>query len=284
MFKNKKMKAVIFSMILCITAGFVGCGQKSASTQENGKQVEDKAKDEAGKLAEIKKAGKLVLGTCADYAPYEFHKNIDGKDTIIGFDIEIAKEIAKDLGVELEIRDMGFDGLIPSLKTGKVDILISGMTPTPERAKEVDFSKVYYKAVQSVMIRTEDKDKYKSVDNLAGKKVGAQKASIQDEIARKEIKNATIVSLGKVTDLTLSLKTKRSDAIIVEGPVAKAYADKNKDLMVADIKVGNPDEGSAIAVQKDSKEFVDAINKTIDRLVSEGKIEEFVTKANEMVE
>lgn len=284
MIKNKKMKAVIFSMILCITAGFVGCGQKSANTQANSKQAEDKAKEGSGKLAEIKKAGKLALGTCADYAPYEFHKKIDGKDKIIGFDIEIAKEIAKDLGVELEIRDMGFDGLIPSLKTGKVDILISGMTPTPERAKQVDFSKVYYKAVQSVMIRTEDKDKYKSVDNLAGKKVGAQKASIQDEIARKEIKNANIVSLGKVTELTLSLKTKRADAIIVEGPVAKAYADKNKDLMIADIKVGNPDEGSAIAVQKDSKDFVDAINKTIDRLVSEGKIEQFVTKANEMVE
>ncbi|MCY6353710.1 ABC transporter substrate-binding protein [Clostridium sp. ZS2-4] len=284
MLKNKKMKAVIFSMILCITAGFVGCGQKPADTQANSKQAEDKANEGSGKLAEIKKAGKLVLGTCPDYAPYEFHKKIDGKDTIVGFDIEIAKEIAKDLGVELEIRDMAFEGLIPSLKTGKVDILISGMTPTPERAKEVDFSKVYYKAVQSVMIRTEDTDKYKNVDNLTGKKIGAQKASVQDKIAKKEIKNANIVSLGKVTDLILSLKTKRSDAIIVEEPVAKAYVGKNKDLMITGIKVGSPDEGSAIAVQKDSKDFVDAVNKTIDRLVSEGNIEQFVTKANEMVE
>lgn len=284
MIKNKKMKAVIFSMILCITAGFVGCGQKSTNTQPNSKQAEDKAKDEAGKLDKIKKSGKLVLGTCADYPPYEFHKIVDGKDTIVGFDIEIAKEIAKDLGVELEIKDMDFDGLIPSLKTGKVDILISGMTPTPERAEQVDFSKIYYKAVQNVLVRAEDKDKFNNVESLTGKKVGAQTASVQEKIAKEEIKDANVLSLGKVTDLVLSLKTKKVDAVVVEGPVAKAYVDKNSDIMIADIKVGSPEDGSAIAVQKDNAQLVEAINKTIDRLVSEGKIDEFVAKANEIAE
>ncbi|MCY6372099.1 ABC transporter substrate-binding protein [Clostridium ganghwense] len=284
MIKNKKMKAIVFSMILCVGAAFVGCGQKAVNTQANGKQAESKTEKGAEKLDKIKKTGKLVLGTCADYPPYEFHKMIDGKDTIVGFDIEIAKAIANDLGVELEIKDMDFDGLIPSLKTGKVDILISGMTPTEERAKQVDFSKVYYKAVQNVLIRKEDKAKFNTVESLTGKKVGAQTASVQEKIAKEELKDANVLSLGKVTDLVLSLKTKKVDAVVVEGPVAKAYADKNSDVIIADIKVGNPDDGSAIAVQKGNTQLIEAINKTIDKLVTEGKIDEFVAKANEIAE
>ncbi|WMJ80136.1 ABC transporter substrate-binding protein [Clostridium sp. MB40-C1] len=283
MIKNKKFKAIIFSMILCLAAGFTGCGKKAeAPSADNKQKVENKS--EGGEVDRIKKSGKLVLGTCADYPPYEFHKKVNGKDEIIGFDIEIAKEIAKDLGVKLEIKDMGFDGLIPSLQTGKVDLLISGMTPDEKRKKEVDFTKLYYKAEQAIMIRTADKDKFKSLDDFTGKKIGAQKASIQDEIAKKQIKNASIVSLSKVTDLTLSLKTKRCDAIVVEGPVAKSYAAKNSDIMVANVKVDNIGEGAAIAVKKGSNDLVELMNKTIDKLTSEGKIDAFVIKANEMVE
>jgi len=125
-------------------------------------------------LSRVKKAGKLVVGTSADYAPYEFHKMIDGKDTIIGFDIEIAKEIAKDLGVTLEIQDMGFDGLLQALNAGKVDFVISGMTPTDERKKAVDFSKVYYVAKQGVIIRTESKDAIKTIADLKGLRLRVQ--------------------------------------------------------------------------------------------------------------
>ena len=84
-------------------------------------------------LEKIKASGKIILGTSADYPPYEFQALIDGKDTIVGFDIELAKEIAKDLGVELEIKDMSFDGLLAALASGNVDMVISGMTPTEYR-------------------------------------------------------------------------------------------------------------------------------------------------------
>lgn len=278
MIKNIKLKAIAASLIMCLGIGFAGCGSKAQAA------LQDKNVAQSNQLNKVKQSGKLILGTCADYPPYEFHKKINGKDEIIGFDIEIAKEVAKDLGVELEVKDMSFDGLIPSLQTGKVDVVISSMTPDAKRKEEVDFTKLYYKAEQSMMIRKEDKDKYKTLDDLTGKKVGAQKASIQDKIARKQIKNANIVSLSKVTDLTLALKTKRADAIVVEEPVAKAYAEKNQELMILDAKVENIGEGAAIAVKKDNSEFVDAINKTIDRLIAEGKIDSFVVNANDMVE
>lgn len=284
MIKSKKVKAIVCGLVLSLGATlFIGCGNKAVEENKNNKQETEQTSDAsktALKIDEIKKAGKLVLGTCADYPPYEFQVMKNGKSQIVGFDIEIAKEIAKDLGVELEIRDMDFDGLIPSLKTGKVDLVISGMTPTPERMKEVDFSKIYYKAVQSVIVRAEDKDKFNTVESLTPMKIGAQTSSIQEKIAKEQIKATKVTSLGKVTELVLSLKTKKVDAIVVEYPVAKAYVEKEKGIALSDVTVGDPDGGSAIGIQKGNTDLVEAVNKTIDRLVSEDKINEFVANAS----
>lgn len=281
--KNKKrISAILLAFVMCLSFVFVGCSNKSEAEKQEEKKSE--VAESAGKIDKIKKAGKLVLGTCADYPPYEFQKVINGKNEIVGFDIEIAKEIAKDLGVQLEIKDMDFDGLIPSLKTGKVDMVISGMTPNPKRLEEVDFSKLYYKAVQSVVIRKEDEGKFDTVEKLSQVRVGAQTSSIQEEIAKEEIKSTKVVSLGKVTELILSLKTKKVDAVVVEYPVAKAYVDKNSELMISKVKVGDEDAGSAIGIQKGNQDLVDAVNKTIDRLISEDKINKFVSEASALSE
>lgn len=264
----KKLMAII--LVICISFSFVGCGSS-------------KGKDES-KLEQIKKAGKIVVGTSADYPPYEFHKEVNNKDEIVGFDIEIAKEIAKDLGVKLEIKDMKFDALLAALNTGSVDFVIAGMTPTDERKKNVDFTNVYYKAVQAVVVKSENIDKIKSIDDLQGKKIGVQKGSIQEQIATEQINNAQTKSLGKVSDIMLELKNNKVDAVVVEIPVASAYADKNKDLALTNIKFKEEDNGSAVALKKGSSDLVEAMNKTLDRLVKENKIEEFVTKATEMIE
>jgi polar amino acid transport system substrate-binding protein len=78
----------------------------------------------------IQQKGELIVGLSADYAPYEFHAEIDGKDTIVGFDISIAQKIADDMGVKLHIEELGFDALLGALKTGKIDLIISGMAVT----------------------------------------------------------------------------------------------------------------------------------------------------------
>ena len=125
-----------------------------------------------------------MLGTSADFTPYEFHKVINGKDEIVGFDIAIAKEIAADLGAELVIEDMGFDGLLPALQSGRVDLVVSGMTPTDERKKSIDFSDTYYKSKQVIMVRNVDKDKYPDMKSLENVKIGVQKGSIQETIGQ----------------------------------------------------------------------------------------------------
>ncbi|WP_099187259.1 ABC transporter substrate-binding protein [Tepidibacter mesophilus] len=267
MFKKSFNKMIVVVMVLCLAMVFVGCGKNEVSQYEK-----------------IKKSGKIVLGTSADYPPYEFHKEVDGKDQIVGFDIEIAKSIAEDMGVELEIKDMDFGGLLAALNTGTVDFVVAGMTPTDERKEKVDFSEIYYNATQAVVVKAENKDKVKSMDDLKGKIVGVQMGSVQEGIAKDQIKDAQIKSLSRVPDLMLELKNDKVDALIVELPVAKAYIDKNADISLSGITVKDETAGSAIAIKKGNQELTDQINKTLDKLIKENKIENFVVKATDMIE
>ncbi|MGY4761364.1 ABC transporter substrate-binding protein [Paenibacillus caseinilyticus] len=282
MYKNKMVLSVILSLGLLVSA----CGTKPAEqTSGNaGSGEQPAAATQASKLDAIKKAGKIIVGTSADYPPYEFHKEIDKKDQIVGFDIEIAKEIAKDLGVTLEMKDMKFEGLLPALEAGNIDFIISGMTPTPERQKSVDFTKIYYTAVQRVVVRADDKAKYTTVDSLKGQKVGAQKGATQETIVKEQMPGSEVKAIGKITDLIMEMKTKKIEALVVEQPVADAFLQKNPDLVYADIKLTTEDSGSAIAVKKGSADLVEAMNKTLDRLISDKSIDKFVTEANALVE
>lgn len=283
MIKNKAIALMLMSLLLVVSA----CGTKPAATTESSGGRDNKAqtaKQTETKLEKIKQAGKIVVGTSADYPPYEFHKEINKKDEIVGFDIEIAKAIAKDLGVELEIKDMKFEGLLAALEAGNVDFVISGMTPTPERMNAVDFTKIYYTAVQKVVVRAEDKDKFNTIDSLKGLKVGAQKGATQEKIVKEQMPGSEVKPLGKIPDLMMELKNNKVDALVVEQPVAEAYLTKNKDLLISDIKLSSEDSGSAIAVKKGSSDLVEAMNKTLDKLIQDKSIDKFVIEANDLVE
>lgn len=270
MLKRTAAVLAVLAAILPATAG----GQKDASVMDK-----------------IKADGKIILGTSADYPPYEFHALIDGKDTIVGFDISIAQEIAKDLGVQLEIKDMNFDGLLAALVSGNVDFVISGMTPTEERKQNVDFSDIYYEAVHGAVIRKADADKYASDPaSLKDVMVGAQKGAIQVGIAKEQIKGVSgaeldnnhpqVKELGTLPDLIMEVKNSKLEAVVAELPVAKAYVGANPDLTLADYTFQDAEGGSAIAVKKGNAELVEAINATIARLVAEDKITRFVGEAS----
>ncbi len=179
---------------------------------------------------------------------------------------------------------MEFGGLLADLKTGKVDFVLAGMTPDAERAKEVDFSNIYYNAEHGLVINKKDIDKYKEIADLKGKNIGVQKGAIQEDIAKEQIESPQIKALGKVSNLMLELKTGKIDAVVVEQPVAQAYVKNNDALHVTDIVFKDEDGGSAVAVKKGNKELVNVINKTIERLNSENKIDQFVIEANEIMD
>ncbi len=287
--KKFSRTVAIISFILVMALLFTACGKKvSTDGEENGDQLPvdteqpSAGTEESSRIDEIKQAGKLVLGTSADYPPYEFHKEIDGKDTIVGFDIEIAKAIAEDLGVELEIKDMDFEGLLLALNAGKVDIVLAGMTPKPGR--DAEFSKIYYKALQGLLVHADNKDVYKTVDDLTGKRIGAQKGSIQEDLAQEEIKDLRLKALAKIPDLVLEVKHKKIDAVLMEMPVAEAYAANNDDLHLMPVELIDEEGGSAVAAKTGEKELIEFANKVIDKLEKDGSIEKFVIEAVEMVE
>ena len=276
----KKMIAVVAVATMAISA--IGCGSSSKTEGEKteGAAVEQKA--DGGNLSDIKSKGKLVVGTSADYPPYEFHTMANGKDEIVGFDIDVAKEVAKDLGVELEVKDMDFDGLLVALQAGKVDMVFAGMTPTDERKENADFSDIYYTATHRFILRSGEEGSVKSFDDLKGKKIGVQKGSIQEGIAKDNFDEANIKSLAKVTDLVLDLKNNKVDAILIEEGVAKINCDKNKDIAMSDFVVTDENGGAAIALKKGSTELQTEVNKTISKLKEEDKITKFVSDANDL--
>lgn len=271
----KKKITGIICILLIITTMFMvyGCSTNVANSDSNSPT----------KLEKIKKEGKIVLGTAADYPPYEFHKEINGKDQIVGFDIEIAKEIANDLGVELEIKDMKFEGLLAALQMGNIDFIVAGMTPTEDRMENADFSKSYYEAEQCLLVKKGNGSKYKSIDDLSGIKVGVQKSTVQEDVAKEKIENADIKALSKITDLVLELKNNKVEGVVLVKPVAEAYAKANDDLEVADVSLGK-EKGVAIAVKKGNKDLLDVINSTVDRLLEENKIDEFINNATRLAE
>lgn len=236
-----------------------------------------------GKVDEIKKAGKIVLGTAADYPPYEFHKLINGKDEIVGFDIEIAKLIAAELGVELEIVDMKFEGLLAALVTNDIDFIVAGMVADEERAKTVDFSIPYYQAEQRMVVRMDDKDKYKGPEDLVGSKIGAQKTTIQEDIALEKFSQSTYIGLSKITDLILELQNKKIEAVLLAEPVAEAYVKQNGDLYMAEISLGTED-GVCVAVNKGKSDLLELIDKTLDKLIKDGTIDILINEANALAE
>lgn len=272
--KKGLMKKIIATAVLGImTMGLAGCG---SSNDKNSASKTDL-------LEKIQKNGKLVVGMSADYAPYEFHYiDENGKDVIGGFDVDIANEIANKIGVNLVIQEMDFDALVSALPAGKVDLVISGMNPTEERAKVVDFSEVYYNSKHGILVRVEDADKYQTFADLEGAKVGVQLGSTQEKIAKTEIPNVNLQQLSNINNLILELKAGKVDAIVMEKPVAEMAVKSNPELAVGKPIYEEQTGGNAVGIAKNNPQLLAKVNEVITELNESGKMDEYIEKANEL--
>ena len=240
---------------------------------------------EKDQLAAIKKSGVLKVATSADYAPFEFHTMVDGKDKIVGSDIDLAKAIAKELGVKAEVSDMNFNTVLASLKEGKADLAISAISATDERKQQFDFTDNYYNPPQVVIINKKNKEIYRNANDLKDKNVGAQKGSIQEELVKTQLKGAKLVTIDKVPNMIVEVNQGSLAATVVEKTIAESYIAQNPDLMIADISLEPaPDEAFAIALPKESSQLQKELNQIIKKLNDEGKIEEFIQQNNELAE
>lgn len=229
----------------------------------------------------IMKRGYIVLGTSPDYAPYEFQTTSNGKSKDVGMDISVAKDIAHDLGVQLKIKNMDFDSLLVGLQTGKVDMVLSGMNPSAARRKSVDFSNVYYQGGQSIIINQKDRYLFKDKNSFHHRKVAAQTGSIQYNLAKKQIKGASVRGIEKGTDLILALQTNKVDGIVMEKPTAEAYAANNHGLKIinAHFKLNSDETSTAVALPKGSPILKKKINQTVARIKKQNRLPKYLKTA-----
>ncbi|AIE60653.1 transporter substrate-binding domain-containing protein [Bacillus methanolicus] len=257
---KKHFSLFLISILVIGLLAACGTGQKDSAKDGNG--------------ADGKKV--LIMGTSADYPPFEYVDTAKS-DEIIGFDVDLAKAIAGKLGYKVQVKDIEFSGLVQALKSGQVDFVLAGMTPTEDRKKNVDFSDIYYTAKH--MIVSKKDSGIKSLEDLKGKTVGVQLGSIQEGKA-KEIRKKVdmkIENRNRVPELIQEIMTGRFDAAIIEDTVAKGYFKKEKNLTGFTIS-DNPEEaGSAIAFPKNSKLTKD-FNKVLNEMKKNGELDKLIVK------
>lgn len=289
------MKKKIISGLLCMAMAVTlcaGCGSSGSSgkaSSDSSASSSSESSDSDGELERIKESGKLIVGINADYAPYGFHANIDGKDEIQGIDVMVAEQVAKDMGVELQLLESNFDMLISELQAGQCDVIISCLSPTDERKKQIDFSEGYSQDKVLAAIRKEDSDKYHTFDDLKGKKIGCAYGTIQESLVKKQLPDEDVEYREGMAELFLELTAGQVDAVVSTESVIKMAMEKNPDIQIAEgsefdesLLGMDGGEGAAVGIRKNSQSAVDSVNATIERLKKSGELDTYMDKACEL--
>ena len=267
-------------MVLALSAAMLltvltGCGSSETTATQAPQATEAPAAEqpaaEASTLLEqIKAKGKLVVGTEAQYAPYEF-KDFDAN--FVGCDMWLAQQIADSLGVELEIVDMSFAGIIPAVQSGQVDLGIAAFTNTPERAEEIDFSDLYETSAQLLIVKTGNADTYSTKEALAGQKVGAQKGTIQSQLIQSALPDSELFELEKYPALALEVQNGNIAGLVVDQAVGESLvANSNGELEVSNFEFSAEEAsfGKSVVIAKGNEDLVAAVNEVVNKVTSDG--------------
>ena len=257
--KNEKR---IFSIVL-VLAMILGTIALSGCTQET--------------------KNKIIVGTSSDFPPFEYKA---ANQTIIGFDIDLIKKVLTDQGYTVEVQDIGFDSLIPALQTGKIDVIAAGLTINDERKQQVDFSAPYYDANQAVLVKVGADVKITNIEDMKNYTVGAQTGTtgwswINDTlVATGKLSNDKFRGYALYTDAIadLIIGPSRVGAIVIDSPVAKAFAKSGNVKIVLNITTN---ESYGFAVKKGNTELVNKINTGLTTVMAttywENLIEKYFT-------
>ncbi len=259
----------VLAMMMLATM-LIGCSSKD-SGQDNVKP--------ANRLEEILQRGYIVVATSPDFPPNEFiDVTKSGDDQYVGSDIEFAKYIAEQLGVELHLEVMEFNAVCAAVTSGKADLAISGLAYTEDRANTMELSKGYNFGdegedpnCQGLLIRASDMGSYKTIDDFKSKVVAAQLGSLQEQLSLAQIPDVQIENISTLDLGIMSLKTEKVDAMACACKTAQLYAENNDDLMVSDVKFVTEDtNGTRIGIMKGETELTAKINEIIDDVLDQG--------------
>lgn len=242
------------------------------------------SKSNATTIASIQESGVLIVGTSPDYPPFEFYDALSGE--IVGFDISIAQAIADDLGVELEIKEMAFDMLVESVKSGHIDMVLSGMSPTETRQKVISFSDIYFSNAAVLLVKKDQSDNFNTPEKLQNAVIGAQMGSIQSDTVDQALVDGLIKDVKKmsvINELVKNLETGSVDGVLMSEQVAKQHIAKNPKLQMVEIDLNLEIEGMAIAFAKGSDELVNHVNELLNIWEGNGSMLKWMDEALKMV-
>lgn len=211
----------------------------------------------------------LVMGTNAGFKPFEYKQGGE----IVGFDIDLAREIAASMGKTLKIEDMSFDGLLPALSSGQIDMAVAGMSVTPERQKNALFSDPYYSAAQRMIVR-----KGSDITNrhqLAHRKIGVQLGTTGDTLAAS-IQGAHISKFPTAPSVLTELSTGGVDVVILDDAPALQYTPGFHNLTILPGELSS--ESYAIAIKQGNHDLLRAVNATITAMKQDGRYDALLQK------
>ncbi len=255
----KKLLAVVLTVAMVFA--FTACG--GGSSDENG-------------LSTVE-AGKLHMATNAAFPPYEMTNDSGGFE---GIDVEIAEKIAAKLGLELVVDDMDFSSVLTSVQGGKADIAMAGLTVTPDRQKNVDFTDSYATGVQVVIV-PEDSD-IKTIDDLAkDKMIGTQEGTTgfiycSDTPENGGFGEDHVIAYTNGATAIQALLAGKVNAVVIDSQPAKEFVAANDGLKILETEFVSEDY--AIGVSKDNPELLEAVNNALKELIEDGTVQEILDK------
>ena len=218
-----------------------------------------------------KKEDVLIMGTNAEFPPYEFYEG----DEIVGIDAEFAAAIAEKLDMKLEIEDMAFDSIIPAVQSGKITFGAAGMTVTEDRQKQVDFSDSYYTGRQVIIVKS-DNTEITGPDDLTGKKIGVQQGTTGDIYATDDYGDENVDRYNKGVEAVQALSQNKLDAVIIDDQPAQTFVEENEGLVILETEY--VEEDYAMCFKQGNDELLEKINQAIKDLKEDGTFDEIVNK------
>lgn len=291
----KKITALVMAMLMAMSLAACGDSASGNSVSDESAAAQGAAAGsgseiamEAGNVAEhsieaIKQRGKLVVTTEAGYAPFEF---LDENDQVVGLDAELAKKLAEDLGVELDIQNIAFESVVPEVQAGNADMAIAGLTPDAEKKKSVDMSDIYYAGGHCLLVLEENADVYIDAQSLKGQVIATQKAAVQEKMIAEQYPESKPLLLPDFPQCVANLKTGACAAVMLDTTSAEQYMKHIEGLAVSKAPVVSQEgeEGNAVAVMKGNEELLAWVNEKIAEYKEAGLINEWFEQAKKQAE
>lgn len=276
-----KKIAMLLAALLLMSTLFAACGDSkdtgSGASQPGGAASSSEAAGEESAQPADNGDGDntLVMATNAFFEPYEYYEG----DEIVGIDAEVGKAIADKLGMDFEISDVDFDAIIPNVQSGKASMGMAGMTVTPDREKNVSFTRSYAKGIQVVIV-PEDSE-IASIDDMAGKMIGVQQGTTGDIYCSDTTENGgfgeeNVTRYNKGSDAVMALLSGKVDCVVIDNEPAKSFVAANEGLKI--LETAYTEEEYAICIAKDNEELLEKVDTALGELIDDGTVQKIIDK------